>query len=736
MSIDYKKELNPAQWEAVRTLDGPVLVIAGAGSGKTRTIVYRLTHLMDQGVDSAAILLLTFTRKAAREMLERAGLLMERAGLHGSLLHGVTGGTFHAFAYSTLRRFPPEGYSREFTIMDRSDAESVIKEVKGGLGLGKGDRSYPKSGTIMGFISKSRNKELDVREVLERDAFHLTAYAEDVKRIAQGYETFKRGHGLMDYDDLLTEFERLLTTRPEVLESHRNRFRFIMVDEYQDTNLIQSRLVKLLAGPSAQGGGNIMAVGDDAQSIYAFRGANVHNILGFPHEFPGCKVIKLEQNYRSTQPILNLTNAILAESGQQFKKELYTERVDGPMPQVIRPLSDLTQSRMVAARVVELLKVYPADEIAVLFRAGYQSYHVEMELAKLGIAFRKYGGMKYTEAAHVKDVLAYVRLVCNVADLPAWQRVMGHIKGIGVRTVNKLYDAIITQDEPALEKAFKRWPDLKGVLDALDGMRRQNLRPADLLEQILEFYDPVFKELYPDDHPKRKAGLDELVTIASAYEEPEVFLADLSLENPGPDEGREGEGSVTLSTIHSAKGLEWQAVCIIDLVEERFPSRHALQRADDFDEERRLMYVACTRAKEYLGLFVPSALYRRGQESTEPAVPSPFVKEIAPYYYEELRESYVGGLFRAGERARATGGNGAERPDPDMPAADAAESPDSAAAGPAPAKPKADPLQCGFCRHSTFGRGKIVELLPPNKYRINFPGIGLKVIMGDFLEME
>lgn len=429
--IEFAKELNAAQYEAVTTLDGPVLVIAGAGSGKTRTVVYRLANLLERGVPASSILLLTFTRKAANEMLQRASRLL------GYGVQGIAGGTFHAFAYSLLRQYHParlEG--RDLTIMDGADSVAAIQHCKDALGIARGDKSFPKTQTVLSLLSKSRNKELPLDEVLRREAYHLLVHADGVSRIGEAYAEYRAEHGLLDYDDLLFEVERLLRERPDLLAHLRDRYRYIMVDEYQDTNLVQARLVQLLAGE----GGNVMAVGDDAQSIYAFRGANVQNILSFPQFFPGTRIIKLEENYRSTQPVLDLTNAILAEAPQAYRKHLYTSREDGVLPQVVRPLSDLTQASIVVSRVSELLRTYPPHEIAVLFRAGFHSYHVEVQLNKLGIRFRKYGGVRYSEAAHVKDVMAYARLVLNPLDLPAFQRVAALSRGVGPKTTLRLYE--------------------------------------------------------------------------------------------------------------------------------------------------------------------------------------------------------------------------------------------------------------------------------------------------------
>ena len=820
--IDYRNDLNPAQYDAATTLEGPVLVIAGAGSGKTRTIVYRLARLVESGVPASSILLLTFTRKAAQEMLERARILMHQrgmpdlaespahhAGASGSLATGlaaVQGGTFHSYAYSVLRLFQPEGYGKNLTVMDSHDILAALHHCREELKAGKGDRSFPKNQTIQGLLSKSRNKELPLEDVIRRDSSHLLMHADAMAKMGEAYSIFKREKSLLDYDDLLFELENVLVAQPDALAYCRNRHRYIMVDEYQDTNPVQARIAALVAGlnPDRLAGmkqtgapgsaeipafsGNIMVVGDDAQSIYAFRGADVRNILRFPELFTGTRIIRLEENYRSTQPVLDLTNAILENATEGYGKHLYTRREGSAKPDIVRPISDRTEAGLVAARIVELLRTYPANEIAVLFRAGFHSYAVEVQLNKLGIAFRKYGGIRYAEAAHVKDVMSFMRLLLNPLDFTAFARMAELSKGVGAKTCLKLYQLALTGDAAALAKAAARYTDLAADLSFIDAMRRGESSPAAQLTQVIEHYRPRMEILYPDDHPRRLQGLEQLLQIAAAYSDLDLFVADLSLEDPMQNE--ETRDTVVLSTIHSAKGLEWSAVLVIDLVEERFPSRHALTRPEDFEEERRLMYVACTRAREVLELYVPASMYDRGSGGSIPAVPSPFVRELAPKLYAEWQEGYTGGLVEkkrlpqsdpfarsAGamrpsmpsrgykgdspetsgllhndddifsvhdseesgmdtERRTAPGmqnGKGGHNPDAETPGGQSSGIGSAIGQGVAPVAP---PAQCGFCRHRIFGRGKIVQHLPPDKYRVNFPGIGLKVIMAAYLSME
>ena len=734
--------LNPAQLEAVTAPDGPVLVIAGAGSGKTRTIVHRLAWLAEQGVPASDMLLLTFTRKASREMLLRATDLL------GYSIGGVHGGTFHSFAFSVLRQYRPAWAEGPVTVMDSADSASAIQQCKERLKVGKGDRSFPKTQTIIGLLSKARNKEISIGDVLQRDAQHLLPHADALESIGEAYRGYRHQHGLLDYDDLLFELEDLLKGDPEagregLAERFRERYRYIMVDEYQDTNRVQARLVRLLAGEA----GNVMAVGDDAQSIYAFRGADVRNILDFPKLFPGTRVIRLEENYRSTQPVLDVANAVLAPASEGFRKNLFTTKENTPKtPRVrlVRPMSDLTQANVVAARVEELLDRYQAKEIAVLFRAGYQSYHLEVALSKRGIKFRKYGGLRYAEAVHVKDVVAFVRLAINPLDMPSFERVAGLSKGVGTKTAEKIYHVAAQGDFDALRKACTKYPDLWSDMLLLDKLREHNLTPAALIEMVIEHYTPRLQAIFPDDWPRRQQGLSELAHIASAYTDLEQFVADLSLETPEDDADEFDEaGRVVLSTIHSSKGLEWDAVILLDLVEDRFPSRHALVRPEDFEEERRLMYVACTRAREDLELFVPATLYSRQNGGNEPATPSPFVRELPFSALEEWQEGYTG---RISKRSTSfTGDPAFSRPSLDIPR-ELANPNAGRVKGvfPPPVIPEAKGDRAaskggagfGYCRHKVFGRGKIVEQLPPDKCRVNFPGFGLKVILSAFLTLE
>ena len=733
--------LNPAQLEAVTAPDGPVLVIAGAGSGKTRTIVHRLAWLAEQGVPASDMLLLTFTRKASREMLLRATDLL------GYSIGGVHGGTFHSFAFSVLRQYRPAWAEGPVTVMDSADSASAIQQCKERLKVGKGDRSFPKTQTIIGLLSKARNKEISIGDVLQRDAQHLLPHADALESIGEAYRGYRRQHGLLDYDDLLFELEDLLKGDPEtgregLAGRFRERYRYIMVDEYQDTNRVQARLVRLLAGgsgqrhgrgrrrpsPSMPSGARTSATSSTSPSSSPERGLSGLRRTTAPHS--PCSTSPT----RCWPGLRGLPQKPVHDQGKHAQNA-----PRAPRP----PMSDLTQANVVAARVEELLDRYQAKEIAVLFRAGYQSYHLEVALSKRGVKFRKYGGLRYAEAVHVKDVVAFVRLAINPLDMPSFERVAGLSKGVGPNR-RKIYHVTAQGDFDALRKACTKYPDLWSDMLLLDKLREHNLTPAALIEMVIEHYTPRLQAIFPDDWPRRQQGLSELAHIASAYTDLEQFVADLSLETPEDDADEFDEaGRVVLSTIHSSKGLEWDAVILLDLVEDRFPSRHALVRPEDFEEERRLMYVACTRAREDLELFVPATLYSRQNGGNEPATPSPFVRELPFSALEEWQEGYTG---RISKRSTSFAGDPAfSRPSLDIPR-ELANPNAGRVKGvfPPPVIPEAKNDKaaskggagCGYCRHKVFGRGKIVEQLPPDKCRVNFPGFGLKVILSAFLTLE
>ncbi len=729
--IDYEQSLNPAQYAAATVADGPALVIAGAGSGKTRTVVYRMAWLCEQGVEPHHMLLLTFTRKAAQEMMHRAGLLLDRG------LMGVRGGTFHAFAYATLRQYRPawlEG--RNFSVMDSGDMTSALSHCRDAHKIGKGDRSFPKNQNILGIFSKARNKELSVSEVLQKELPHLEVHAEALEQLYCVYSDFRRAQCIFDYDDLLFELEGLLQENSVEVQSLRERLRYIMVDEYQDTNKVQARLVRLLGASECGGCGNVMAVGDDAQSIYAFRGAYVRNILDFSQFFPGAQVIRLEENYRSTQPVLSVANSLLSHAAEHYDKNLFTRREGGAPVRVVIPQSDQSQAQVVVRRIEELLKQFVPHEIAVLFRASFHSYNLEVALKHANIPFRKVGGIRFAEAAHIKDALSYARLIVNPRDRQAFERIAVLHKGIGKKTVEKLHIALTTKPLKDIEKAFARYGGLWEDMCFITTQRSRMLSPEALMQEIVEHYVPHLTAQYPDDWPRRRQGLDEIIHMASSHTNVDEFIADIVLDpSDAPQEGDETkaldqEQFITLSTIHSAKGLEWGAVIIIDLVEDRFPSRHAFDNAEVFEEERRLMYVACTRARSVLELYAPSSVYNRAFRTTEYSSPSPFLQELPRDLYEEWYESYGNVLKRRGGARGAGKAASKKATSAKAPASSAGASPILSEVG------EADGTSLSYCYHKVFGRGKIVRMMPPDKCQVNFQNFGLKVILKEFLTMD
>ncbi len=610
--IDYEKELNAAQYAAVCHGEGPALIIAGAGSGKTRTLVYRLARLVELGIPQPEILLLTFTRRAAEVMLERA------AALAGTECGRVHGGTFHSFANAVLRRFAREiGRERNFTILDRGDSEDVLQLVRTGLGLDRKDRRFPKKQTIAEIFSMSVNKDRPLAALLESDYLHLVEHLEDLERLRGRYESYKAEKNLFDYDDLLVKLRDLLLV-PGLAERLGRESRFVMVDEYQDTNHLQAEIVERLATAHP----NVVAVGDDAQSIYSFRGANFRNIMDFERRFPGARVITLEQNYRSTQPILDLANAVIERAAERYTKVLRTDRREGAIPVLVRAENESYQSRFVAQRILELREEGVAlEEIAVLFRSSFHSFDLELELNRADLPFVKRGGFKFIETAHVKDLVAHLRVVANPLDTVSWMRVLLLLEGVGPRTASEMVERIAEArgDPRALVGAARRGVaavDLQRLCGLLGGLGGEEPGPAEALERVLAYYDPILKRIHPDDHPRRQKDLEHLTTIAARYRSLEAMLTDFALEPPsdsvgGTLAGPEAEERLTLSTIHSAKGLEWDTVFLLWAAEGKFPAFYSTLDPEEIEEERRLCYVAITRAKRLLYVSYPIQFYDR-----------------------------------------------------------------------------------------------------------------------------
>jgi len=634
--IDYKEVLNKAQLSAVTAPDGPILVIAGAGSGKTRTLVYRVAWLVERGVPPKEILLLTFTRKAAKEMLNRAAKLTNRS------CRQVSGGTFHSLAQHVLREEARRiGFSPSFTIMDRSDMEeaahALIAEVDGE----KRPMRSPKSSTISTIFSKAANMERPVDEIMEMEYPQFLPILVQMERLLQIYKEYKRENNLMDYDDLLLFLRLLLKENEDIRLTLANRYKYIMVDEYQDTNTIQADIVRYL-GSSHR---NIMVVGDDSQSIYSFRGANFRNMFEFPVHFPEARIIKLEENYRSTQPILTMTNALMDQASQKYTKCLFTRRTGNELPLAIDAGTERDQAVYICRTIETLLdEGWPLKDIAVLFRAAYHSFELELELARRAIPYAKYGGFKFMESAHIKDLLAHLRVIINKEDVLSWGRLLRLIKNIGPGKSQAIIDWMKKED--VVPAKVDEWPESSKEKEGLEklailmrALSQRNVRPEKAVGLAAEYYRPFLGEKF-DDFPRRQLELEQLISMACRYRSLRAFLDDLSLEPPAsPVDVRplDREDYLTLSTVHSAKGLEWGVIFIIWLVDGRFPPERSFLNMESLEEELRLLYVAATRAKDKLIMVYPgqgivcnpegwAGDYRRGLSSFIRALPQDVIE--------------------------------------------------------------------------------------------------------------
>lgn len=599
----WENELNTAQLEAVKSIYGPHLIIAGAGSGKTRVLVYRVAYLVQQAILPDEILLLTFTRKAAQEMLRRAALLLD------GRCQKVAGGTFHSFANMIIRRNASLlALPNNFIILDQSDAEDTINLIRTELGFSKSKERFPRKDTLLEIISKSINKSQKLGEVIYDNYPQFLHLEPQIKKIWDEYVKYKQAKFLLDYDDLLVNLKNLLSIHTSLRHSLSRKYKFIMVDEYQDTNRLQAEIIYLLSAEHK----NIMVVGDDSQSIYSFRGANFKNIIDFPKIFKDTKIITLEQNYRSTQPILNLTNEVISYAEEKFEKHLFTKKPSVNLPVFIDAEDESAQSRYVADKILELREEgVELSDIAVLFRSGWHSNDLEVELASRNIPFVKYGGQKFVEAAHIKDILSFLRITYNLSDTVSWYRALLLMQGVGPKTAAAIISEIMADKNRLVvsESLIRKSRDLSVFLETLKKVLPENYRPSELIRIFLDYYQPLLKEKY-DDYNKRLNDLDSLEHIASRYNSLEEFLADMALEPPERsivERARKDrdDSPLTLSTIHSAKGLEWHSVFLIYVAEGHLPSYLSLEDKEAVEEERRLFYVAMTRAKENLFLIKP-----------------------------------------------------------------------------------------------------------------------------------
>jgi DNA helicase-2/ATP-dependent DNA helicase PcrA len=612
-------DLNPAQLAAATHGDGPLLIIAGAGTGKTRTLVHRVAHLIERGVPPERILLLTFTRRAAQEMLGRVERLV------GKACHHVQGGTFHATAHRLLRRYgAAAGVPSDFTIMDQEDSQDLMHMARVQLGYGDKTKRFPKKETLHRVYSRHVNTDIPVGTILADEFPQFAEFLPDITRIFADYTARKGTRNLVDYDDLLLFWAGMLESSPEVAARIAALYDHLLVDEYQDTNLLQARILRGLCRNHT----NVTVVGDDAQSVYSFRGASFRNILDFPQQFEGTSVVTLEQNYRSSQPILDTTNTLISRARERFTKVLWTTRTGGDRPWLVTARDEDEQTRFVVDRILELYEGgTPLREMAVLFRAGYMSAAIEIELTNRKIPFEKWGGLRFLEAAHVKDVLAFLRVLENPRDEVSWYRILLLLPGIGDLTARSAIAAMAQAAWESSSFARYRAPARAHAAHASLVTLLDTLRTGDTAQtvsgdiaRVRKLYDDILRERYDQAEP-RLADLDQLETIAGGYPSRSAFLSAIALEPPSNTHDlavgdHEDEDVLVLSTAHSAKGKEWDAVFLIWAVDGWFPTTRAINDDAGLEEERRLMYVALTRARHHLAVSYPLQVYgsRRGAD--------------------------------------------------------------------------------------------------------------------------
>jgi DNA helicase-2/ATP-dependent DNA helicase PcrA len=635
--IHYEKELNEDQMKVVMEEGGPLLVIAGAGSGKTRTLTYRVARLIEIGIPPERILLATFTNKAAKAMLSRVNSLVEID------IARLWGGTFHHIAHLILRRNAHLlGYDRNFTIIDTEDASQLINDCITEKEIDAMGKKFPRADVIRDIISLSLNTETSLDDIVTAKYAYLFFCLERIKTVASLFAIRKKHLNVMDFDDLLCNLKNLLLQFPEVLAAYAGRFSHVLVDEYQDTNITQAQLMDLMASHHR----NLMVVGDDSQSIYAFRGANYANILHFPKRYPDCKIFKLETNYRSTPEILRLANLSIVNNENQYQKELRPVRGRGMRP-ILASLENVgQQANFVSHRILELYREgVPFDEMAVLYRAHYHSMELQMEMSRRGIPYEIRSGIRFFEQAHIKDITAYMRILLNPFDELAWKRTLGLHTGIGKVTAEKIWKFISNHEQPLqmvksdkfLDSATKK--TLPGLLKIQNTFREllvqfSEMNPPEIIDTLLASgYREHLQGKYTDA-VAREEDLHQLGFFSAKFPSLQDFLSEVALMTNMAEEGDDApeaatKGKVILSTIHQSKGLEWSVVMMIWCADGMFPLARALKDPDGEEEERRLFYVATTRAKDQLYLCYPLMDYSRGMGCMA-LNPSRFIKELAP----------------------------------------------------------------------------------------------------------
>ena len=636
--LDLVADLNAEQQAVVRGADGYSLILAGAGSGKTRTIIYRVAALLRAGVPAEQILLLTFTNKAAREMMSRLEHLL-------GAMPRILGGTFHHVSNLLLRRFAAAaGFGNNFSILDQEDSRDLINACIKDAGIDTKQKRFPSASILQSFWSYSRNAQMPFSEVVEKKQPRLLNVVPQMESVLDAYEARKKNANAMDFDDLLVRTTYLLRNNPGVREQVAGKYRYVLVDEYQDTNRVQAEFLSLVSSVHR----NLLVVGDDAQSIYSFRAADVKNILGFPNVFPGANIFKLETNYRSTASILELANESIRWNENQFPKHLRPadpKRAAGELPNLVAAATAEEEAQFIAEMILKLRdEGVPMTEIAVLFRATFHSQALEFELTKRDIPYDYRGGIRFFERAHIKDVLSFLRISANPADEVGWLRVLRLQTGIGTETASKIFaacrgaetlaEAIVAGSAAMGDRAKGGWKDF---VSCIADMNKAGADPSECIRAIVKSnYGDYLDNEFPNANERRE-DLEQLAVFAEKYDSIHDFLAESALVEGFSAErteaGEEDDEKIVLSTIHQAKGLEWDAVFVMHLYDGAFPNARAMEEDGGMEEERRLFYVACTRARKSLFLTYPlmgggdmGYLHERSQ----------FVRELPETVYEEI----------------------------------------------------------------------------------------------------
>ena len=647
LQIDYEAELNDAQRAAVTALPGPALVIAGAGSGKTRTLTYRVAYLLEQGVPADRILLLTFTNKAAKEMMGRV------TDLIGQDMSELWGGTFHSIGHRVLRRHAETlGFNRSFTIQDREDAKGLVNACIAEAEIDVKATRFPKPDVVGDIGSLAINKQQTVREVIEDRYPWFEPLSAQIEDVLTRYTARKQAQGLMDFDDLLVLWLKLLKEHEEVRELYQKRFQFVLVDEYQDTNQLQAELIDLLGERYK----NVMVVGDDSQSIYSWRGANYENIIEFPKRYPKAQVYKIETNYRSTPEILQLANAAIAANTRQFAKELAASRGPGEKPVLAVCSAADEQAAFVAQRALELREEgIELNDMAVLYRSHFHALEMQLELTRRNIPFSITSGIRFFEQAHIKDVTSYLKWLANPRDEQAFKRLALMLPGVGGKTAMKLWDQFLTAhtDTTPMAETLQRcaavpkkakvpWAQFSATVSQLESEPVVG-DAGKMIELIVEAGYDAYVEANYDKAPQRLDDIEQLGVFARQYETLETFLAELALltnVEAEQDRAEEDDEKIRLSTIHQAKGLEFKVVFVVMLCDGMFPSNRSLDSLDGEEEERRLFYVAITRAQDELYLSYPMIRTVAGGSSDDMIQqPSRFLNELPGDLVDEWKLS-------------------------------------------------------------------------------------------------